>query len=235
MSHELSDPPRRRAGQHVRAASRPVRLRTLVVIGAIAIASAACARALGLEDSTFLAIELVLAFALLAVVHYAIPLVRRRDLGAGAEEHVGAVLATLDGCWSVIHDATVGPGNIDHIVVGPGGIFSIETKARGGNVRVRDVHGATLHQARVQRRALEQITGCAAEPRLVFSHAQVDRPLARRGGVRVLPARMLVAHLRARPAVLEAGDVEHARGLIENALRDAAEPQRPARSIAHWR
>jgi hypothetical protein len=235
MSHALSDPSRRVAGQHVRAASQRVRLRTLAVIGAIAIASAACARALGLKDSTFLAIELVLAFALLAVVHYAIPLVRRRDLGAGAEEHVGAVLATLDDRWSVIHDATVGPGNIDHIVIGPAGIFSIETKARGGNVRVRDVHGATLHQARAQRRALEEITGCAAEPLLVFSHAWVDRPLARRGGVRVLPARMLVAHLRARPAVLEPEDVARARQLIENALRAAAAPQRSARSIAHWR
>src|ERR1700751_4381731 len=235
MSHELSDPPRRRAGQHVRAASRPVRLRTLVVIGAIAIASAACARALGLEDSTFLAIELVLAFALLAVVHYAIPLVRRRDLGAGAEEHVGAVLATLDGCWSVIHDATVGPGNIDHIVVGPGGIFSIETKARRGNVRVRDVHGATLPPTRAQRRALEQITGCAAEPRLVFSHAQVDRPLARRGGVRVLPARMLVPHLRARPKVLGPADVQRVRRRIEAGVRARASDLRAARSVARWR
>src|SRR5262252_8132410 len=130
MSHAVSDPTRRAPGQHVRAASRRLRLRTLLVIGAIAIASAACARALGLRDPIFLSIELVLSFALLAVVRYAVPLVHRRDLGAGGEEYVGAILGSLDEHWSVIHDATVGPGNIDHIVVGPGGVFAIETKAR---------------------------------------------------------------------------------------------------------
>ena len=33
------------------------------------------------------------------------------------------------------------------------------------------------------------------EPLLVFSRAWVDRPLARRKGVRVLPARMLLGHV----------------------------------------
>jgi hypothetical protein len=235
MNHALSDPTRRAAGQHVRAASQRLRLRTLVILGAIAIASAASARALGVQDSTFLSVELVLAFALLGIAHYTVPLVRRRDLGAGGEEYVGKILESLDERWSVIHDALIGSGNIDHIVIGPAGVFAVETKARAGNVRVRDVHGATLHQARAQRRALEEITGTSVEPLLVFSRAWVDRPLARRGGVRVLPARMLVKHLLARPAVLEPVDVERVRGLIEMHLRARA-PSRPtARSVARWR
>jgi hypothetical protein len=235
MADVLTDPTRRAAGQHVRASSRRLRLRTLAILGVIAIASAAGARELGVRDLAYLALELVLAFALLAVAHYAVPLVHRREIGAGGEEHVGSVLATLGEEWSVIHDAHIASGNIDHIVIGPGGIFAIETKARGGNVRVRDVHGATLHRARSQRRALEEITGCAAEPLLVFSRAWVDRPLARRGGVRVLPARMLAKHLRARPAVLEPHDVQSARERIGEHLREHLPAGRAARSVALWR
>jgi hypothetical protein len=92
-----------------------------------------------------------------------------------------------------------------------------------------------LSQAQAQRRAIERVTGIPVEPLLVFSRAWVDRPLARRGGVRVLPARMLVKHLLARPAVLEPVDVERVRGLIEMHLRARA-PSRPtARSVARWR
>ena len=223
----------------MRAASQRLRLRTLVILGAIAIVSAASARALGVQDSTFLAVELASAFALLGIAHYTVPLVRRRDLGAGGEEYVGKILESLNEEWIVIHDVLVGSGNIDHIVIGPAGVFAIETKARVGNVRVRDVHGATLHQARAQRRALEEITGTSVEPLLVFSRAWVDRPLARRGGVRVLPARMLVKHLRARPRVLAPADVGRTRGLLESGLRDRAPSEPPrrvtARSIARWR
>ena len=235
MSHAASDPTRRAPGQHVRASSQRLRLRTLVVLGIIAIASAAAARALGLQDASFLSVELVLAFALLGIAHYTIPLVHRRDLGAGGEEHVGKVLDALDERWNVIHDVRIGPRNIDHIVIGPGGVFAIETKARGGNVRVRDVHGATIYHARAQRRALEEIAGCSVEPLLVFSRAWVDRPLARRGGVRVLPARMLVSHLRARGPALDPADVERVRGLIEASVRAGASDRRAARSVARWR
>jgi hypothetical protein len=227
MSHASSDPTRRAPGQHVRAASLRLRLRTLVILGVIAIASAACARALGLRDVRFLAIELVLAFALLAVAHYVVPLVRRRDLGAGGEELVGGVLATLGGEWSVIHDATLGHGNVDHIVIGPGGVFAIETKSRAGHVRVRDIHGGTIYQARAHCAALEEICGRPVEPLLVFSRAWVDRPLSRRGGVRVLPARMLAKHLRSRPVALAPADVERVHALIGTALRARAS-QAPA-------
>ena len=39
----------------------------------------------------------------------------------------------------------------------------------------------------------------SVEPLIVFSRAWVDRPLARRKGVRVLPARMLLGYLQALP------------------------------------
>ena len=118
------------------------------------------------------------------------------------------------------------------IVIGPAGVFTVETKSRGGTVRVHDIHGATLRQARAQRHALEDAAGCAVEPLLVFSHAWVDRPLARRGGVRVLPARMLVAHLRGRARVLCAEDVARTRDQVADALREHARTGRAARSVS---
>ena len=67
------------------------------------------------------------------IIRYVLPLVERRDRGALAEEHVGAL---LDCCreerWRVIHDATLGRGNVDHIVIGPPGVFTVETKSHPG-------------------------------------------------------------------------------------------------------
>lgn len=61
-------------------------------------------------------------------------------IGAEGEERVGAVLDSLaKHGYRMVHDAPLrGYGNIDHIVVGPGGVFTIETKNAGGKVRIRN-------------------------------------------------------------------------------------------------
>jgi hypothetical protein len=53
---------------------------------------------------------------------------------------------------------------------------------------------------------------------VVFSRAWVDRPGARRKGVRVLPARMLLGYLRRRPTQLTSEDVDQAHRLLADAL-----------------
>jgi hypothetical protein len=58
--------------------------------------------------------------------------------GAAGEERLAAILAGLDGIHA-LHDRRV-PGktwNIDHVVVGPPGIFVIDAKHYRGQVRVR--------------------------------------------------------------------------------------------------
>lgn len=63
-------------------------------------------------------------------------------LGSEGERALAAALATVDGI-EVIHDRRV-PGtraNIDHIVIGPAGVFVVDAKAHAGNIRVRDVGG----------------------------------------------------------------------------------------------
>jgi Nuclease-related domain len=160
-----------------------------------------------------------LLVSMFVISRYVLPLVERRDRGAIGEEQVGAVLDALPSEQrTVIHDASLGRGNVDHIVIGRAGVFTVETKSHPGPVRVGRVHGATLSQAHAQRRAVERVTGVEVEPLIAYSRAWVDKPMARRKGVRVLPARMLPGYLAKRPQKLSEQQVEQAQVRLAQAL-----------------
>lgn len=64
------------------------------------------------------------------------------ERGADGERQTAAALAMLPASgWFVLHDVRW-PGrafaNIDHVVIGPGGVFVIDSKAWSGRVDVRD-------------------------------------------------------------------------------------------------
>jgi hypothetical protein len=222
------DPAARMPGQHARATFLRLRMRTLVTLGVLAVLTTVLGRSFGLHSPLFIGSELALLITMFAVSRYVLPLVDRHDRGAAGEEHVGGLLDDLSGeGWSVIHDASFGRGNVDHIVLGGAGVFTIETKSRQGEVRVRTIHGAILRQAQDQRETLERVTGERVEPLVVFSRAWVDKPLARRRGVRVIPARMLLAYLRRHPDTLTPAQVEQAHTSILAALAESeAQPDR---------
>jgi hypothetical protein len=217
--HAWGNPSGRTAGQHTRATERRLRLRALVTLGVLAVATALLGRAFGLHDRRFLGWDVLLLAGMFAISRYVLPLVERRNRGATAEEHVGGLLDNLAG-WRVIHDASTGHGNVDHILIGPAGVFTVETKSHPGPVRVTTLHGATIRQAHAQRKAVEAITGVHVEPLLVYSRAWVDRPLARRKGVRVLPARMLLGYVTKRRATLSPEEVETAHRVLAAALSE---------------
>src|SRR5580704_9796329 len=129
------DPAARVAGQHERTIVRRLRMRTLVALGALAVATALLGRTFGLHDWRFLGSEVALLVSMFVISRYVLPLVERRDRGASGEEHVGALLEelTVQG-WRVIHDASFGHGNVDHILIGPPGLFTIETKSHPGPI-----------------------------------------------------------------------------------------------------
>ncbi len=180
-----SDPIGRRAGQYARATVLRLRMRTLVGLGVLAVCTALLGRINGLHAPLFLASEVALLASMFAISRYILPVVERRDRGAMAEEQVGALLDGLpQEKWRVVHDVSLGRGNVDHIVIGPPGVFTIETKSHPGPIRASRVHGAMLSQAQAQGRAIAWVTGVEAEPLIVFSRAWVDRPGARRKGVR---------------------------------------------------
>lgn len=217
------DPAARMPGQHARATFLRLRLRTLVTLGVLAVLTTALGRAFGLRSALFIGSELALLVTMFVVSRYVLPLVDRHDRGAAGEEHVGGLLDELTGSedWSVIHDASFGRGNVDHIVLGVAGVFSVETKSHPGPVRVRTIHGGVLRQAQDQRETLEEIAGERVEPLVVFSRAWVDKPLARRRGVRVMPARMLLGYLTRHSRTLTPEQVEQVRGRIVAALAES--------------
>jgi hypothetical protein len=214
-----TDPTRRTAGQYARETVTRLSLRTLLTLGALAVATAVLGRAFGLHSVLFLASELALLVSMFVISRYVLPLVERHDRGATGEEQVGGLLEQMsDRGWHVVHDVSLGRGNVDHILIGAAGIFTIETKSHPGPVRVARVHGETLRQAQAQRRAIERVTGVEAEPLVVYSRAWVDRPLARRKGVRVVPARMLLRYVAKLEPRLSPEEVEHAHELLARAL-----------------
>jgi hypothetical protein len=75
-----------------------------------------------------------------------------------------------------------------------------------------------LKQAYAQAKHLERITGQRVAPLLVFSDAYLDRPVSRRSGVVVLPARMLAGHLDRRPARLSPAQVDELHRRLAAAL-----------------
>jgi hypothetical protein len=59
--------------------------------------------------------------------------------GAEGEERTGKELARLEPLgWQVRHDLPDEYGNIDHVAVGPAGVFLLDTKSWGGEIRIED-------------------------------------------------------------------------------------------------
>lgn len=57
--------------------------------------------------------------------------------GAWGEQATAKELKALDiEIWVVLHDLPAGRGNIDHVVVGPPGVYLLDSKRLGGSVRV---------------------------------------------------------------------------------------------------
>ena len=102
-------------------------------------------------------------------------------------------------------EISLGRGNVDHIVVGQGGIFTIETKSHRGRISLARLDRRWLKQAYAERKLIEQITGMKVEALLTFSEAWlVGKVPAQLEGVTVLPARMLAWYLSRRRPVMSA-------------------------------
>jgi len=59
------------------------------------------------------------------------------QLGAWGEQKTAKELGRLPDPWVVLHDIKTTQGNIDHLVVGPGGVFLLDSKRWSGTIEVR--------------------------------------------------------------------------------------------------
>ena len=82
--------------------------------------------------------------------------IERYFTGARGEERVASILSSLSNDCHVFNDFMVGRRQIDHVVVGPAGVFVVETKFWRGRVTIED--GQILVDGkRPSRSPLEQV------------------------------------------------------------------------------
>lgn len=138
--------------------------------------------------------------------------------GALGERRVGRILTGLGPDWRVLHAVPHGDGDadIDHLVIGPPGVFTISTENHfgrhiwvGGDVLLVDGRRSSSlstaeHEAHDASRALTRATGA---PVVAGAIVVVVGPRRIRRGdtpppVDVVAARRLLRHLRELPAAL---------------------------------
>jgi hypothetical protein len=137
--------------------------------------------------------------------------------GAAGERRTARLLAALERQgWVVLHDLAV-PGsqaNLDHLAIGPGGVFVIDSKQYRGRLQL-DPAGRLWHGRYPLAPALRAVSfeadqaarvlpdpGVAVVPIVAVHGAQVPLGKVVMDGVPVVSARMLPSMLRWLPAVL---------------------------------
>ena len=97
----------------------------------------------------------------------------RLQRGIEGEERVGSLLDALqpEG-FMVIHDLEIGHGNADHVLVGPTGVFVIETKDWGGRFYRR--RGRLMFNQRAADDVVGQVTVAALAVRSRLEGAGMD-------------------------------------------------------------
>jgi hypothetical protein len=137
--------------------------------------------------------------------------------GAVGERRTARLLGPLEReGWAILHDLAV-PGsraNLDHLAIGPGGVFVIDSKQYRGRLQLDSFgqlwHGryplaATLRAVEFEADQAAQILpdpGVAVVPIVAVHGAQVPWGKVVMNGVPVVPARRLPSMLRECPAVL---------------------------------
>jgi hypothetical protein len=137
--------------------------------------------------------------------------------GAAGERRTARLLDPLERHgWAVLHDLAIprSRANLDHLVIGPGGVFVIDSKQHRGRLQLdptgRLWHGRyplapTLQAVSFEADQAAQVLpdpGVAVVPIVAVHGAQVPWGKVVTDGVPVLPARRLPSLLRGLPAVL---------------------------------
>ena len=146
--------------------------------------------------------------------------------GAIGEIEVGRLLAALGPEWFVRHSVPIGAGtkDVDHLVIGPGGVFAINTKHHAGaSVWVGDhvlrVNGGNTHHLAAGRRDAGDVSRRLSDKvgfpvpvtpviALFGARAITDRRAPLDRVVEVMDASQLLAWLRSQPAQLSSAKIE---------------------------
>ncbi len=183
--------------------------------------------------SPYIALALMLIAILYALWKGAplVPMIRNLQLGRDGERVVGQMLEELrEKGYRVFHDIPGEDFNVDHVLVGPAGIFVIETKTRsklmrgsgkvfydGNAIRIEDRKPTEepLVQARSQATWIVNLLNYdrsrrfAVRPVVVFPGWYVEQPGSlKREDVWVLNPKMLGGWLDREPRILSADAID---------------------------
>jgi hypothetical protein len=220
MEERASGAASRKPGQHARSRGLELAFRPVLIGGAALLVMVAAWTVFGLRGLPLAFVELVALGVILAADRLYSAQADRWLRGAEGERAVGEVLTQLEGDgWRALHGISLGRGDVDHVLVGPGGIFTIETKSHPGRIPIDRIDPKWLKQAYAEKKLLERITGLEVQPLLVFSRAYlVGNVPAQCRGVTVLPARMLPHYFSRRRPVLEAAQSDSVYQRLAGAL-----------------
>jgi Nuclease-related domain len=137
--------------------------------------------------------------------------------GASGQRRTARLLARLERRgWAVLHDLAVpgSPANIDHLVIGPGGVVVIDSKQYRGRLRLdgygmvwhgRQLLVSALRKVRWQADQADEVLGVAdlTIGAIVAVHdASVPWGRLQADGVTIVPARRVPDLLQALPPIL---------------------------------
>lgn len=159
---------------------------------------------------------------------------RRRRRDARARDRVGTKLANMSRDWTALHDVLLGPDGaaLDHLVIGPAGVFPLITVLGTGHLVVHQ-NGIRVHGRATDLVAQAQRTAEAVRARLV-TPLGVDVPIrpavivvGAPPDIRRLPPDVAVVHLhglrqwlrRHPPGALDDDDI---RRLVTSACTPAS-------------
>jgi hypothetical protein len=153
-------------------------------------------------------------------------------LGATGEIEVGRILAQLPPEWTVFHALPIGTKNtdLDHLVVGPGGVFTINTKHHSGNTvwvgkRTVMINGRKYPYLRAAESEANKVTkliqermplAAPARPLIVVVDPKTLTIKERPERVTVLTAQQLRRWLTKRPQVLSSQDLAQLVEIFDN-------------------
>jgi len=232
----------RREYERRRAKDAVGRRRALPIAAALAVFVAVVAYFVGEKVWPGNGSTVALVVGVIAALKMAVELAPRQSTtawrtGADGEVSVGTVLDGLASFgWRALHDRRV-PGkrsNIDHLVVGPGGVFTVDAKRYKGRLTVsrgvvrvagRDVT-KLLDQARgqaaVATAALDPHPAAASvQPVLCFVGTELPRKHTVVGGVHLVTRKGLSRLVAGTQTVLTADEVEQAADMLDNRLTRA--------------
>lgn len=159
--------------------------------------------------------------------------------GAEGERRVGEALASLPPGWHVLHDRLLRPGrgqsNLDHVVVGPSGVYLLDTKNWAGGTSVHEGNlwqhtsasspkGRQLDNVGRFAGEMEKALGLPVVPVVVLAGAGSASFVQQRvRGVEVVPRASLVRWLVTQPGTADPQETRLAMRRVENLYPAAAQ------------